>query len=272
VIRLGRNTGFAHAVNRGVAECRTDHLAILNSDVELDPAWLAELLASKAPFACGKILSATNAAVLDGAYDLICRGGCPWRVGNGTHSKGPSASSIDCSSFTAVLFERTAFLSVGSLDETFESYLEDVDFGFRCMARSIHGKYVPAAICRHHGSASLGKWNPSSVRRMARNQVFLIRKHYPIALIRRWWWPILVAHGLWGLLALRHGAGLGWLRGKWQGLRKFHKLPQTPNLRLETCLLSQEAAIHTMQERQGMDWYWRAYFGLTGYKRHRLKG
>jgi GT2 family glycosyltransferase len=270
VIRLGRNTGFAHAVNRGVAECRTDYLAILNSDVELDPAWFAKLLAAKAPFACGKILSAANPAVIDGTYDLTCRGGCPWRSCAGAGDDGPPAGEIECSSFTAVLFERRAFLSVGSLDETFESYLEDVDFGFRCMAQGMKGQYVPGAVCRHHGSAALGRWNADSVRRMARNQVFLIRKHYPAALALRWWWPILVAHALWGLLALRHGAGFAWLRGKWQGLRKLSSLPQTPNPKLETTLLNQEAAIHTMQERQGMDWYWRAYFGLVGYKRHRL--
>ncbi len=272
VIRLGRNTGFAHAVNRGVAECRTDHLAILNSDVELDPAWFAELLAAKAPFACGKILSAKNPAVLDGTYDLTCRGGCPWRTGSGASGDGPPAGAIDCSSFTAVLFERAFFLSIGPLDETFESYLEDVDFGFRCMAQGIRGQYVPAAVCRHHGSASLGRWNPDSVRRIARNQVFLIRKHYPTALARRWWRPILVAHGLWGLLALCHGAGFAWILGKWQGLRELSSLTRTPNPNLEAALLSQEAAIYTMQQRQGMDQYWRAYFGLTGYKRHRLRG
>src|SRR5947209_16167316 len=34
VIRLGRNAGFTRAVNRGIAEVRTEWIALVNSDVE----------------------------------------------------------------------------------------------------------------------------------------------------------------------------------------------------------------------------------------------
>src|SRR5690349_301648 len=43
VIRFGVNRGFATAVNAGVAECRSDLIAILNNDVELERDWLAKL-------------------------------------------------------------------------------------------------------------------------------------------------------------------------------------------------------------------------------------
>lgn len=270
VIRLGCNRGFAFAVNRGVENCATDYIAILNSDVELDPEWLRLLLDAKTPFACGKILSAKDPAVIDGLFDLLCRGGCPWRAGSGSRDTEEPARVVDIASFTAILLERQSFLKVGLLDERFESYLEDVDFGLRCMAQGIHGQFLPDAICRHHGSAALGRWHGESVRRMARNQVFLIAKHYPRTLVSRWWWPILVAQGLWGVLAFRHGAGFSWLRGKWEGLRQFDHLPYTPNAGLETALQNQEAEIYKLQKKQGMDWYWRVYFGLSGYKRHSL--
>jgi N-acetylglucosaminyl-diphospho-decaprenol L-rhamnosyltransferase len=268
VIRLGRNLGFAAAVNRGVSACTTDHIAILNSDVELDPGWLNALLAVNAPFATGMILSAADPTKLDGTFDLLCRGACPWRAGHGASINIP-AGEIALAPFTAVLFEREAFLKVGFLDERFESYLEDVDFGLRCLSLGIRGRYVPGATCRHHGSATLGRWNGASVRRMARNQIFLIAKHYPRPLARRWWWPILVAQGLWGLLAFRHGAGFSWLRGKWEGIRQFSTLPHSPNPTLEFTLGEQERKIYNLQKKQGMDWYWRVYFGLVGDKRHR---
>jgi GT2 family glycosyltransferase len=270
VIRLGRNMGFAHAVNRGVSECRSEYLAILNSDVELDPNWLSRLVAAKAPFAAGKILSGNDPLVIDGTFDLLCRGGCPWRAGHGKRDTPgvPAGGSMDMASFTAVLFERRALLAVGSLDENFESYLEDVDFGLRCMARGIQGKYVPEAICQHRGSASLGRWHKDSVRRMARNQIFLIAKYYPRPLVRRWIWPILVAHLLWGMLAFRHGAGFGWIRGKWEGLARFREMPQERIEALDGILKRHEAAIWHLQKRLGMDRYWRVYFGLTGAKRH----
>jgi GT2 family glycosyltransferase len=268
VIRLGANRGFAFAMNRGAENCATDHIAILNSDVELDPEWLRLLLGAKARFACGTILSASDPTVIDGLFDLLCRGGCPWRAGSGGRETGEPPQAIDMASFTAIVVERESFLKAGLLDERFESYLEDVDFGLRCMALGIRGQFLPDAICRHHGSAALGRWHGDSVRRMARNQIFLLAKHYPRTLIRRWWWPILVAQGLWGALAFRHGAGFSWLRGKWEGLRQFGALPHTPNAGLERTLQNHETAVYNMQKKQGMDWYWRVYFGLVGYKRH----
>ena len=271
VIRLGRNMGFAHAVNFGILQSTSSHVAILNSDVELDAAWLETLLAARAPFACGKILSAANHALLDGTYDLVCRGGCPWRAGHhAADSFETAARTIDLASFTAVLIKREIFSKIGLLDERFESYLEDVDFGLRCVVQGIQGRYVPAAVCRHHGSSTLGRWHGESVRRMARNQVFLIAKHYPHALARRWWWPILVAQCLWGLLALRHGAGWKWMRGKYEGLLLFRTFHSAPPPTLEATLQAHEAAIYQLQNRQGMDWYWRVYFALAGEKRHRL--
>ena len=64
------------------------------------------------------------------------------------------------------------------------------------------------------GSASLGRWHPDTVRRISRNQMLVAGAALPAA---KWWWPVLVAQGLWGLVALRHGAGLAWLRGRLRG-------------------------------------------------------
>src|SRR5258708_30236613 len=41
VIRMGSNTGFSRAVNRGIQECTTKWLAIVTNDLEMAPAWLA---------------------------------------------------------------------------------------------------------------------------------------------------------------------------------------------------------------------------------------
>jgi len=256
VIAMGRNAGFAAAVNRGIREARGEWLAILNSDGELAPDYFAKLAAAGAPFATGKILSATG-ATLDATFDLTSRGATTWRAGAGMRDGPPfdQEREIVSAPFTAVLFNAEVFRTAGLLDESFESYLEDAEFGMRCAKHGIRGRYVPQARAVHVGSASLGRWHPATVRRIARNQLLLASKHFPA----RYWWPVLVGQLLWGGVALRHGAGLAWLRGKLEGLRGFQFALKDAEL-LEQLLRSNEQFIRAASP----DRYWRLYFMLTG--------
>ena len=267
VIRMGTNAGFAAAVNRGIRECRAPLVAVLNSDVELAPGWLESLAAAFADpevwFATGKIFDAARRDLLDGAWDAISRAGCPWRMGNGRPDGPPfdAPRTIYLAPWTAAIFRTALFERAGLLDESFESYLEDVDFGLRCAGLRLAGAYVPSAVAWHHGSATLGRWHPDSVRRMARNQALLIRKHYPPRLILRWAWPILVGQALWGLVALRHGAGLAWLQGKLAGLCGAGPRPAAAS---QAAIAASEREIHHIQRATRFDPYWRLYFLLTG--------
>lgn len=274
VIRMGSNTGFSRAVNRGIDECRTEWLAIVNNDVEPAPDWLQRLVeataGSGAWYATGKILSASHPQEIDGTYDVLCRGACAWRAGHG-RDDGPEFSrsrDIWFAPATAALFRTALFRQLGGFDELFESYLEDVDFGLRCALAGYHGRYVPEALAWHQGSATLGKWHPDVARRIGRNQVLLVARHYPKRLLLRYGWAILVAQGLWGVVALRHGAGWAFVRGKVAGLRlcinRETARPRSGRKDLEEILTASECEIYHIQRETGFDWYWRLYFLLTG--------
>ena len=270
VIPMGRNAGFAAAVNRGIRESRGEWIAVLNSDVELAPDYFAKLLAACSAdtwFATGKILAAASDHRIDATFDLLCRGGAAWRVGNG-RADGPASSlarPIWSAPWTAALFRAELFQRVGLLEESFESYLEDVDFGLRSAAQGLAGQYVPEALAWHRGSATLGRWHPETVRRMARNQLLLLARHYPRRLLLGWFWPIFVAQFLWGAVAVRHGAGFAWLRGEWQGLRGFFAARgQTLDATvLESILRTNERLIRSIQVSTGFDIFWKLYFLLT---------
>jgi GT2 family glycosyltransferase len=259
---MGRNAGFAAAVNRGIRESRADWIAVLNSDVELAPGYLARLQASGAPFATGKILMAGDDKRIDGTFDAVCRGAVAWRVGYG-RKDGPifgERHEISSAPWTAALFRRDIFDRVGMLDERFGSYYEDVEFGMRCASRGISGLYIPEALAWHRGSAALGRWHPEVVRLTARNQCYLAALYYS----RRYAWPIFWAQALWGLVALRHGAGRAWLRGKLEGIRHAGALRETSAPLLEAVFRENERSIYEIQKATGFDPFWRIYFMFAG--------
>ena len=266
VLRLGHNLGFAAAVNRGIEAARTDWVAILNNDVTLEPGWLGELLAAveqeQVCFATGKILRAGDPSTLDGAFDEISRAACACRCGAGKPESlfWNQGRRIRIAPMTAAIFRRSLFDEIGPLDESFGSYLEDVDFGVRCALAGREGIYVPAAVSHHRGSATTGEWSNDTVRLIARNQVFLAAKHFrgePRL-------PIVVGQLLWGVLALRHARGVAYLRGKISGLNAARAIRRQhgAELKLRSVAKAGEEAILEFQRQTGFDWYWRAYFWL----------
>src|SRR5580698_2804047 len=230
VIALGKNTGFAAAVNRGIREAAgSEFICVLNNDVTLAPDWLERLIQKLetvgAWFATGKLLDARERQRIDGSFDAVCRGGCAWRCGHGRLDSPlwNQPRNIQLAAFTGVVFRAGLFDRVGLLDEKFESYLEDVDFGLRCAVAGLSGVYVPQAVGYHQGSATLGRWHPDTVRKIARNQLLLVAKHYPPNWVLRYGWPVFIAQTLWGFVALRHGALFSYLAGKVEGLGEFRE-------------------------------------------------
>jgi GT2 family glycosyltransferase len=267
VIAMKENAGFARAVNRGWRSAATEWVAMLNSDVELDSRWLERLKANtgNAGYATGMILDAADRRAIDGTYDLVSRAACAWRAGYGEHAlpaeTGPvnrTPSTIAIVPATACIFRRDVLEQVDGFDERFGSYLEDVDLGLRCLRHGLTGIYVPDAIAYHHGSGTLGRWNPRVVRLISRNQLLLVARHYDRALFRSCFWPIVAGQLLWGLVALRHGTALAWLAGKRDGLSGF-RLEGTPSRELRNFLLASEREIRT----RARDPYWRWYFRLV---------
>jgi GT2 family glycosyltransferase len=264
VIRFDSNRGFASAVNAAIRAAETSWVAILNNDVRLEPDWLRTLLAAGEPesawFVTGRILSASNPRILDGTFDLFCRGGLAWRAGSGRadSAEWQQPRPIAIAPMTAAIFRRELFDRVGLLDETFGSYLEDVDFGLRCAALDLRGWYEPRAVARHVGSATFGAWKPDTVRLLARNQVLLERKH----LAGEGGWPAKAAQLLWALLAARHFCWGDWKQGRQDGRRAASAIPagRVP----ARVLLDLEKEIFALQQQSGWDTLWRLYFLLVG--------
>ncbi|MCX6623517.1 MAG: glycosyltransferase family 2 protein, partial [Acidobacteria bacterium] len=271
VLRLESNQGFARAVNEGIRSTTSEWVAILNNDVEIPPGWLEELMAAltatpEAAYASGKLYR-RGSTTLDSTFDLVARSGCAWRAGHGRDDSPiwNEQRTVSMVSLTAAVCRRELFERIGYLDEDFESYLEDVDFGMRCALRGEKGLYVPSAVGWHEGSATLGVWHQDTVRRISRNQVLLVAKHYPGNWLLRYGWPVLVGQLLWGMVAARHGAAGAYLWGKLDGIRLWRKVRRTTTdcERFGEFVVRSEHQIRALQQKTGFDPYWRVYFALT---------
>lgn len=282
-LQLDRNYGFAVAINRGLADVRTEFVALVNSDVVLEPIWLAELedamADSSVAFACPLLVSTEPGNHIDGAWDLLSRAGCPLRSLHGESAAHPDAAAPRRMQFppmTAALFRMSAFRELGFLDEGFVNYLEDVEFGIRAALGGHHGVFVPTARAVHAGSATLGVWSARATYWNARNQVLLLARHYSASMLRKWWRPIVTGNFLFLLLAARKGRLLSAIQGKaailcrwphWRTEFRKNSPERTPESdeRLSTILASSEAEIRERSGGPSGSLFWRTYFAIVGY-------
>ena len=70
-----------------------------------------------------------------------------------------------------------------------------------------------------------------------------------------------------GMLALKHGAGYAWVRGKMDGLRYSPAEPAGEWAQIRTVIENSEAEIRDLQMATGFDLYWKLYFALVGRSR-----
>ncbi len=209
------NRGFAVTVNRGLSATDSEYVAILNTDVELEPDWLELLVATldrypRAAAATGKTLASHDRSRLDGAGDQLRWSGGATRRGHGALDRGqydqPEEVISACAGFA--LYRRSAFDVVGLFDEGLIAYYEDVDWGLRAQLAGYSCRYEPRAVAYHVGAATYGQ-DPTYLRRQRRNQLLVVLKCYPAAALALRWPQIVVGQLILIARGLRDGtAGL----------------------------------------------------------------
>jgi GT2 family glycosyltransferase len=157
------NVGVAAALNIAVRAAHGELVGLLNNDIELDPDWLGEMVATlerhpEASSASCKLLNYWRRDELDGAGDIFTRDGTAFRRGHGQPDRGQydHESYVFAPTAGAALYRASALAAVGPFDESFFAYFEDVDWGLRAQLRGHRCRYTPSAIAYHMGSATTG--------------------------------------------------------------------------------------------------------------------
>lgn len=189
VIGLAENRGFAVAVNTGIRGATSKYVALLNVDTIPQPQWLANLVETieECPPDIGclasKMLNLENPKIIDDAGDSFSWYGSSWKRGKG------EAAEIYChqeeifsACAGAALYRRTFLEDVGLFDESFNSYLEDVDLGLRGQLLGYRCLYLPDAVVLHAGQGAKIP-RPRYVRLTTRNRLTLLLKNIPLSLL-----------------------------------------------------------------------------------------
>jgi len=263
-IELPANEGTTGSINRAVADTSSKYLLLLNNDIELQPDYLALLVQtleadSRMGFAAGKLLRATQRTHLDGAGDAMLIAGASYRLGSMDEDRGqfdqPMPIIAGCGA--AVLYRREIFEQCGQLDGDFFAYLDDIDLGLRAQLVGYGGMYVPQAVAYHIGSATSGAVvHPRILELVTRNQLWLLAKDYPPAIVRRYLLRILLFQALWFGYVLRN-RGLGaYLRGIRAGLAGRSAMHDKRDQLLSKRAISDEEFERLLIDSERQVWSW----------------
>jgi GT2 family glycosyltransferase len=221
IIALERNTGFAHAANRGIrAATGSVFVALVNTDVVLAPDWLARMSGAldsdpgAASVAC-KMLDLDDPHQVYDAGDVLRRDGACEQRGRFGRDDGrwdqPGEVFGACAG--AALYRRDAVLAVGGFDERYFAYLEDVDLALKLRLGGWTCRYEPV-VARHAGEGSSQALPGGHWFFVARNTPVLIAKAFPAR-----WLPLVAYRQLgWLWHARRERRLLTQLRGLWAAL------------------------------------------------------
>lgn len=192
VVRAGSgNVGVAAALNAGVRAASGEFVALLNNDLELDPSWCGELVAAldrhrEAASVGGKLLNYRRRDLIDSVGDVFTRSATAYPRGGGEVDRGQYEEEVEIFAPTAgaALYRASALETVGSFDESFFAYFEDVDWGLRAQLAGYRSWYVPSAIAYHMGSFTTGgDENPRFYALKRRNTIALLVKDVPLRFI-----------------------------------------------------------------------------------------
>jgi GT2 family glycosyltransferase len=213
VLRNPRRLGFAATANRGIAAVAADAVALVNTDVVLDPDFLRRAVARLEPGVAAvatKMVSLADPGTLDDCGDVLRRDGVCEQRGHGRPDDGrhDAPGEVFAACAGAAVYRRAAVVALGGFDESFHAYLEDVDLGLRLRLAGWRCAYEPV-VAHHAGGGSAAAMAHPARRMVARNTILLVARHFPA----RWAGPVLYRQCAWVWHAARERALWTHLRG-----------------------------------------------------------
>jgi GT2 family glycosyltransferase len=186
-VPMGKNKGFAAAVNRGAEEAsNAEFFALLNNDTEVEPEWAEQQVKT---LQANPNIGMVGARIYQKGFnhlinihahiigsDLRC-----YNLGAGQEDKGQFDEPIPVIGVSgcSMMIRAKAFYEVGGFDESFFLCYEDIDFSMRIFWLGWDCYVVPKAICYHVSNASLETGSSTHIRNILLNDMLWVVKNMP---------------------------------------------------------------------------------------------
>jgi GT2 family glycosyltransferase len=220
IVALRENCGFAGGNNAGVKQARAPLVAFLNNDTIAESEWLQALMSGldesqRFALVTSRIVYMHDPQIIDSAGDGYLRWGGAFKRYHGRRaSEAANTAEVFGACAAACLMPKAVFDEIGGFDEDFFASHEDVDLSYRARLRGYRVRYVPEALVRHHGSATLGRLSAQAVFYGQRNLEWAYVKSSPLPVLLR----TLPGHVLYNAAAAvyftRAGRGAAFVRAK----------------------------------------------------------
>ena len=178
LIENGTNTGFSHAVNQGIARAKGE--------------------------------------LADDAGDYVTWMGFACKTGDGRRaSRYTKQKRIFSACGGAALYRKSILEEIGTFDENFFAYFEDVDLSWRANNAGYKCVLCPTAKCYHICGASTGavKYNAFKSQQSGRNSILLPLKNEPLLMLILNFLPLALGYLLKCYKFHKQGFGEAWDKG-----------------------------------------------------------
>lgn len=210
IVILDKNYGFAEGYNRALEYIDAHYTVLLNSDVEVTPNWLDNMLTymdnhpniiaaqpkvlswySKELWAKGEVsaIRFEHAGAAGGMIDMLgypyCRGRIMTHVEE-DHGQYDCNSHIFWATGACMIIRTQIYKGMGGLDANFFAHQEEIDLCWRILNQYPYSiMALPSSVVYHVGGGTLGYESPRKTFLNFRNNLLMLRKNLPSSQL--WW-------------------------------------------------------------------------------------
>ena len=187
IIQNEANIGFSKGMNVGLRQHTNDVAVLLNTDVEVRPEWLTELVR---PMTEDATVGITGSKLYFGDGRTLQHAGATMQLplGIGRHrfyyeedtGQAEEQSVVDYVTGAAMAITKSVLEATGGFDEDFAPfYYEEVDLCWRTKAAGYKILYVPQSVAIHYESMTFRTFSRPYYHNLNRNRILFLLKHLP---------------------------------------------------------------------------------------------